>query len=786
MRLSNLWRRTPGHAPAVTALAVVVAALGVLAALTPLGHAEEPVSRAGVLLALGGGLELLHGIRRADAGAWRRAVTSGLISMLMGLMVFSAPYLAGRALPLLLAVTFAADGVSSIAAARRSAGRQRTLAWLSAAGDVAAAGGLVALGRISQTWLVAVAAALRLFGIAWTMVVTPVRTAEDAAGTVIDDLGLGDQAQAGGLLQEIATEERARASADRGWVVAFLITLFAIHVARLEPDGTWVGRAAPVIALLGDMALAILFGFLFAAPVALSLRGSTRWLERRVWRWYLSPGQDRGRPRHRLAAVWLRYRLRMALRLREARYSITAALWRGLAAGLPVAAVVAATVPVWGMSWFFDTENWASGIWNSFAEARADRWREAMVRAVAGPAGPAAEDTFAVSPPGTAAGDFSFIVIGDPGEGDASQHALRDQLLAVAARPEVRFVVIGSDVVYPDGAMIDYERCFWLPFKGVTKPVFAIPGNHDWYDALEAFLATFLEADAARAAMRARANADLRVTSTTGARIEGLIAQAGRLRAEYGVPTGFQRGPFFELQSERFALLAIDTGIVKRIDDEQWGWLESALRRARGKLIMAVLGHPFYAKAYDMTYGNEPFARLKRLLLDNGATILMAGDTHDLEYYLEPPDGKAPAAHYFVNGGGGAYLSLGSMLQWPAQPPTDEWAFYPSRQAIVGKIELLTPWWKRPAWWWTDRYQAWPFSAEYLSALFDYNVAPFFQSFFEVRVEASAGRARLWPYGVNGRLRWRDLSHSAVLRAKTGDDDFVEWAVPMPTGAASR
>ena len=82
------------------------------------------------------------------------------------------------------------------------------------------------------------------------------------------------------------------------------------------------------------------------------------------------------------------------------------------------------------MSWFFDTENWASGIWNSWAEARADTWREAMVRAV----GDRRRATpFAVTAPGTDTGDFSFIVIGDPGEGDASQHALRDQLLPCRA-----------------------------------------------------------------------------------------------------------------------------------------------------------------------------------------------------------------------------------------------------------------------------------------------------------------------------------------------------------------
>jgi hypothetical protein len=402
-----------------------------------------------------------------------------------------------------------------------------------------------------------------------------------------------------------------------------------------------------------------------------------------------------------------------------------------------------------------------------------------MVHAVTGPAG-AGPITFAVSPPGAQSGDFSFVVIGDTGEGDASQHALRDQLLTVAAHEDVRFVVISSDVVYPNGSMIDYETNFWLPFKGVTKPVYAIPGNHDWYDALEAFNATFLEPDAARTAIRARVEADLRLSSTTDGRIDRLLGQAARLRGEYEVPTGFQRGPFFEIQSDRFALVAIDTGIVKRIDEAQWRWLEAALDRARGKSIMAVLGHPFYAKSYDMAYGNEPFARLKRLLVDRGVTIMMAGDTHDLEYYVEPAGASTPALHYFVNGGGGAYLSLGTALEWPEKPPTAEWAFYPTRDDVARKIDLATPWWKRPAWWWMSRHHAWPFQAEYLSGLFDYNVAPFFQSFLEVRVEASKSRIRLLPYGVHGRLRWRDLSRSAVLNAAVGGrDDFVEWALPM-------
>jgi hypothetical protein len=67
-----------------------------------------------------------------------------------------------------------------------------------------------------------------------------------------------------------------------------------------------------------------------------------------------------------------------------------------------------------------------------------------------------------------------------------------------------------------------------------------------------------------------------------------------------------------------------------------------------------------------------------------------------------------------------------------------------------------------------------------MSALFDYNVSPFFQSFVEVRVERSANRIRIWPYGVHGRLRWRDLARSPVLTAGSGGPaDFVEWTVSM-------
>jgi hypothetical protein len=158
----------------------------------------------------------------------------------------------------------------------------------------------------------------------------------------------------------------------------------------------------------------------------------------------------------------------------------------------------------------------------------------------------------------------------------------------------------------------------------------------------------------------------------------------------------------------------------------------------------------------------------------------MGGDTHDLEYYGETHAAGRPTVHHFVNGGGGAYLSFGTALSWPGQPPTADWVHYPDRRAVSQKIDARTPWWKRPAWWWTTRFDAWPFSAEWLSAVFDYNVAPFFQSFVEVRVEGSANRVRIVPYGVHGRLTWAEVAASESFRsAGAADQGFVEWVIPM-------
>ena len=733
-------------------LAAITAGLALLALVTPLVGAEFPGARVGWLLMCAAAIEMLHGLRRSTARARRHAAASALISVLIAFPLISASTETIPALRVLIAIFFAVDVVRyTIEAIRQKEPRERRLAAAAALGNTAVLL-LIVLPRAwmaawVSTWVVALAGAARIAGIAWNIAIARIYETSDAEQTIAAELGLDDEPDAMAIAAEVEAAETARASIDRGWTIAFIVTLFAIHVGRMTVDRTLLSMASPAIAVAGDVLIAVLVSLLLFTPAYVLFRTPVRWIERRAWNWYLQQRRA-GVPRWiaRATESYLRWSLALAIRMRSARYSLPAALSQSLQRGLPAAAIIAATVPLAGMSWYFDTENWASGMWNSWAASRTNGWREAMVTAVLSQSGgTATPSTFSVAPPGIDSGDFSFIVIGDTGEGDASQHVLRDQLLSVAGRDDVRFVVVSSDVIYPSGEMKDYEAKFWLPFKGISKPVYAVPGNHDWYDALEGFAATFFEPQAARAAIRARVEADLRVTSTTDARVEDLINQAARLRNFYRVPTGFQRAPFFEIQTERFALVAVDTGVLRTLDDSQQRWLESALDRSAGKFTMVIQGHPFFAGGHDTAVGDESFRGLKHELIRRGVPIVMAGDTHDLEYYAEPGTEGRPATHHFVNGGGGAYLSFGTALAWPAHPPTDKWAYYPNRESVAMKIEARTPWWKRPAWFWVRQYDAWPFGPEWLSGIFDYNVAPFFQSFVEVRVERSANQVRVDP-----------------------------------------
>lgn len=758
---------------------------GFLILLVPTLNGEDS-ARVGTLLTAAAMLELIHGFRRASMEDQKSAWSSGVVSLGLGLLLFSSPLLVTQALKYFLAGWFGLDAIRCLSSAVRQSDHRSLRFRRALMGGLWAAIAAVAMlaGDHWLVWIIAVAAAFRVMSSAVGMWISPLLTRESLRETSNLIQALPDDPEIQSMAKKILEEEFARENADRGWIVVYLGTLLAIHLGRMGLDRSALGVVSPGFALAGDIFVALLIAFLCVAPLTLTTNTLLLSLERKGWQWCFAPPTAPLRiPRY--ALQWLlSIRLRQRIRIRLARCSYFNTVSRAMQIGLPAAAILAATVPVWGMSWYFDTENWAAGIWNSWAEHRTDTWREAMALAVKADKSvtPLPGERLEIHPEGVVEEqDFAFLVIGDPGEGDATQLSLKSQILEVARQPELKFIVISSDVIYPTGAMKDYESRFWLPFMGVTKPVYAIPGNHDWYDALEGFAATFLDPNSARKAMQARVKADNRLTSTTDQHIENLITEATRLQSEYRVPVQRQQLPYFQLQTEKFALFAVDTGVARRIDPEQQQWLEESLIQARGKTKMVILGHPFFAGGRDQTTDDEDFRALRDLLNRHQVQIVMAGDTHDLEYYLEKPEaaGGQPPVLHFVNGGGGAYLSFGTTLDWPANPVTSDWAVYPSRNQVEAKIHATAPWWKRPAWFWVRKFSGWPFSAEWLSAAFDSNVAPFYQSFVVVYVEPSKKQIRLVPCDVHGPLTYGNIMRSRSLGALQ-QDRIVEWIVPMP------
>lgn len=776
------------------AYGALLLALGLVAIVAPLGAGRWATSILGVVAMVAGSASLVRSLRtRSGAATWTTYLT-GVLLILGGVVLFARPVLVVSGLLTLVALLVGADGITRVLGAiKDQTGRARVWTGLN---------GVVNLGIALLLWrgnpstsgaILGLGLGAYMVSIGWTALLTPGEGAEDVdlaeATNEHPDrrLGLPAHPEFGRLRAAAIEQERIAIPVNSFWIVTLIVVFFAIHAGRLQSSWTWLGLISPLVAVVGDLFSALLAAVLLL-PVWLGWRRLTRPIERRAWERRLSghaEGDTLGLA-ERAVNRWIEGRLRWGVRLRLARGSLRASLQQWMRAGLPIVALVVAINPIWGFSWYFNTENWASGFWEKVTEERTDEWRQGMIAAVERtvvPTGVAREALFEVKPDGVAdASDFSFLVLGDTGEGDSSQASLRDRYLALGQRPDVRFLVISSDVIYPDGAMRDYEFNFYMPFKGFEKPIYAIPGNHDWYSALDGFAANLMEPVAARTAMDAREALTALVTPPNRVGVASAVAEAARLRKEYGIRTAEQRAPFFEVHGRQFSLIAADTGILRRLDPAQTAWFEAALGRARGRFTMVILGHPLFVGGAYQGDDDDDFGAIHRILRRHRVPLVMAGDTHDFEYYRETyEDSAGPGTmHHFVNGGGGAYLSIGTALDWPAVVPVRDWAFYPSTAAVHAKLDTETGAWKWPVWWWIKRFGGWPASVELLSGVFDFNRAPFFQSFVEVRVEGTARRVRLILHGVRGPLRWRDLQSSGtVAPAGSSPDDTAEWILPM-------
>ena len=763
-----------------TAIGVLLA---VLAFLTPFNDIADPASYVGGLLVFAGILEIFHGFRRSENPARFSAWFSGSITLLIGVLLINAALFQTEPLKQLILGLFLIDALRYFLYffKEKSKGKSSWNNLLSALGNIFAVVIILFAQQKGQIWVIALCGALRILSTVYNLFTAKLGSLDEVAEDVIESLGIEDNKPLEELAEKIEEESEKQAGIDAHWIMIFILTLFFIHLGRMGLDRSRFGILSPVVAVIGDMFIALVVAYGIVAPFRMVFRHVTGVFLNRLSKWVQKVPESEWSffSLRKPASWWVKYQLKLSINIRKSGYSFPVALRNGLKIGLPFAALLAAIMPVLGMSWYFDTENWASGIWDGYAGQRTEHWREAIVEASGEPA---AANSFKMNPEGlSASGDFNFVVVGDPGEGDPSQLILKDQILKVTNKPDISFMVISSDIVYPSGAMRDYERKFFLPFKGVQKPIYAIPGNHDWYDVLEGFTATFFAPQAAQTAMEARVKSDGVLTLTSAEDIRGLVKQASFLRDQYELPVGYQNAPFFQVSNDHFVFIAIDTGVRRKVDDFQLAWLKAVLDASKGKYVMVLLGHPFYAIGEYQGDMNPNFKALHDLLRAYKVPLIMAGDTHDLEYYKETPQNNdGHTMHHFVNGGGGAYLSIGAAMADPNQRPTKDWANYPAYGPLVQKIDSLTPKWKYPAWIWTKKYDGYPFSAEWLSAAFDYNQAPYFQSFMEIRVEKSQNRIRLIPYGINGQLKWSDFATGGSGKPSNAKgSDFAQWILPM-------
>ena len=88
------------------------------------------------------------------------------------------------------------------------------------------------------------------------------------------------------------------------------------------------------------------------------------------------------------------------MRLREGRVYARNDLLLLLRLGLPLTAFVVAFNPIWGFTWYLNTESWVTGIYQKLTEFRVDPWRLGMIDAVTRAYGGGGDELFQIDPDG--------------------------------------------------------------------------------------------------------------------------------------------------------------------------------------------------------------------------------------------------------------------------------------------------------------------------------------------------------------------------------------------------
>jgi hypothetical protein len=192
-------------------------------------------------------------------------------------------------------------------------------------------------------------------------------------------------------------------------------------------------------------------------------------------------------------------------------------------------------------------------------------------------------------------------------------------------------LVMGGDQVYPTATMENYENRMLGPYKaalpyveGENPDLYAIPGNHDWYDGLTSFMRVFCQ------------------------------------RKEVGGWLTRQSRSYFSLQlPHRWWLWGIDVQFDAYIDLSQLEYFKeiASEQMQPGDSVVICTATPSWVKSVRKT--PEAFSNLdyidRKIIRPAGAQLrlYLAGDTHHYARH-ETADGQT---QMITSGGGGAYLA---------------------------------------------------------------------------------------------------------------------------------
>ncbi|GII92087.1 metallophosphoesterase family protein [Sinosporangium siamense] len=247
--------------------------------------------------------------------------------------------------------------------------------------------------------------------------------------------------------------------------------------------------------------------------------------------------------------------------------------------------------------------------------------------------------------------DFSFLLLGDPGEGDFSQYAVVPGLLKLGEGTS--FAVVASDVVYPAGAASDYDDKFFRPYQDYPSPIYALPGNHDWYDGLGGFMRVFCDAPPLHPRHH-RVGGLLRglFWRKPEAIDEPRLAMARKRRGAQG-QRATQPGPYWAMETPNLLIVGVDTGINGEIDAEQGQWLREVSRDPRPKML--VTGKPIYTRNAYKPSKIEGGGTIDDIVRDpaHNYVVAIGGDIHNYQRY--PVKVGDRTIEYLVAGGSGAF-----------------------------------------------------------------------------------------------------------------------------------